>query len=121
MNWSKFLINVSALYLFYYAINICLDIIKTRGWKKSASVDDTLFFADDVVPTLVPIEQEEVESQSAITDIKEETVAVIEAPNVTSDSLPYLKIESTGGTVMKDIFTLVKADMIYKTRPISFS
>ncbi|WP_256009448.1 hypothetical protein [Desertivirga xinjiangensis] len=121
MNWSKFLINVSALYLFYYAINICIDIIKTRGWRKSARVDDTLFFADDVVPTLVPVVQEVVESQSAITEIKEETVAAIEAPQATLDSLPYLKIESTGGTVMKDIFMLVKADMIHKTRPISFS
>ena len=117
MNWTKFLLNLTLIYLLYYSVNVLIDFLKLRKDAVGNSLpdSDTLFFSDDIVPTLVELEAVDPEPppvHQPVNQQKEESER--------GGAMPLAKFESTGGVPIKDIWGLARADLIHYTKGIHY-
>jgi hypothetical protein len=107
MNWNQFLIYLTGIYAIYYIGNLAFDLLKPRA-KVGASTDsETLFFADDLVPQLVVVDEEPPPKD----DLEESTPA---------PTYPAPQTQSTGGMRILDFIASAKPDVYEFTRAIPY-
>ncbi|MEJ6979745.1 hypothetical protein WG906_04745 [Pedobacter sp. P351] len=113
MNWTHFLLNLTAIYLLYYALNILFDFAKNRSPGSPKEDSDTLFFAEKVEPELVALDDGEDSFETVSFKMTPVSPPTIEA-------LPTFNFQSSGGEKLKDIFALAKLNIIEHTRMIPY-
>ncbi|MBD1424046.1 hypothetical protein [Sphingobacterium arenae] len=106
MNWTQFLIGITAIYGIYYALNLLFDLF--IGRRAPVKIDDgnELVFSDDSLPEAVvpnpPIAERE-------------PMAGTENPVISSGPL-----QSTGGVNLKTLLSLAQNDVIEFTKAIPY-
>lgn len=106
MNWTQFLIGVTAFYGIYYALNLLFDLFIGRRGPIKIDDGNELVFPDDTVPeTVVPDPPIAEREPSAGTE------------NSVISSGP---LQSTGGVNLKTLLSLAQNDVIEFTKAIPY-
>ncbi|WP_185218073.1 hypothetical protein [Sphingobacterium mizutaii] len=106
MNWTQFLLGVTAIYGIYYALNVLYDLFIQRRAPRVADGGNELTFDEDSPPERViskPIQKEH------------EPTAKEGKPVISSGPL-----QSTGGINLKQLVSLVQNDVIEYTKTIPY-
>ncbi|MFD0764510.1 hypothetical protein ACFQZI_06575 [Mucilaginibacter lutimaris] len=93
MNWMKFMLWLSIIYLAYYAVVLLWDFLRSRKLPADER-SDIISFDDDSEPVReIPAPEPEVYNASVL---------------------------SSGGVSLKQLFSLAREEAIEYTRPVSF-
>lgn len=105
MNWTQFLLGISAVYGIYYALNVLFDLIVHRRAPRVPDGGNELTFDEDSPPEKVIPEQPK-SSERMVTEGK---------PVISSG-----RLQSTGGINLKELVSLVQNDVIEYTKTIPY-
>ncbi len=106
MNWTQFLLGVTAIYGIYYALNVLYDLFIHRRAPRAADGGNELTFDEDSLPERVITEPSKRENQSTAKGGK----AVISSG----------PLQSTGGINLKQLVSLVQGDVVEYTKAIPY-
>jgi hypothetical protein len=106
MNWTQFLLGISAVYGIYYALNVLFDLIVHRRAPRVPDGGNELTFDEDSPPEKVIPEQPKSKSERMVTEGK---------PVISSG-----RLQSTGGINLKELVSLVQNDVIEYTKTIPY-
>lgn len=109
MNWTQFLLSVSAIYFIYYLLNVLFDLLRSRPQSLQDTQQEELVFseahspevinADDPLPEGIPLKSKNSDSRQAIS------------------SGP---LATTGGVSLIQLFSLAQSDLIEYTKSIPY-
>ncbi|MDM1050479.1 hypothetical protein [Sphingobacterium hotanense] len=106
MNWTQFLLGVTAIYGIYYALNVLYDLFIHRRAPRAADGGNELTFDEDSPPERViskPIQKEHEPTA------KEGKAVISSGP-----------LQSTGGINLKQLVSLVQGDVVEYTKAIPY-
>lgn len=106
MNWTQFLLGITAVYGIYYALNVLYDLFIHRRAPRAADGGNELTFDEDSPPERVIPEPSKRENEPIVTEGK---------PVISSGPL-----QSTGGINLKQLVSLVQNDVIEYTKAIPY-
>lgn len=106
MNWTQFLLGVTAIYGIYYALNVLYDLFIHRRAPQAADGGNELTFDEDSPPERVIPEPSKRENEPMVTDGK---------PVISSGPL-----QSTGGIKIKELVSLMQNDVIEYSKAIPY-
>lgn len=101
MNWTQFLLSISAVYSLYYLLNVLFDMIRSRGQSITSTSQDELVFTEETQPKQVSSDEPAPEPK---------TRQVI-------SSGPLI---STGGVRLQQLFALAQSEVIEYTKAIPY-
>jgi hypothetical protein len=112
MNWLQFLTYVIGAYLFYYLVNIFIDVGLSSNHVAGEPLTQELTFQESIEP--VKIETSPVETpQLPVTE-------VVAAPVSAQKAKKEPVIIDSGGLSLKDFYNAARQDAILYIRPVSF-
>ncbi|SER30847.1 hypothetical protein [Pedobacter rhizosphaerae] len=103
MTWTNFSYLLFLLYLIYYGVNLCCDLLLKAQGKREVKTHQVFLLEDDIAPVSVFLSE-----QTALTDA---TAGV--------SSLPLNPV-STGGVSFAELLALASQDAIALTSQISY-
>ena len=106
MNWTQFLLGVTAIYGIYYALNVLYDLFIHRRTPQVADGGSELTFDEDSPPERVIPEPSKRENEPMVTEGK----AVISSG----------PLQSTGGINLKQLVSLMQNDVVEYTKAIPY-
>lgn len=106
MNWTQFLMGVTAIYGIYYALNVLLDLFIHSRVPKMDNRGNELVFEEDSPPERVTAEPSEPEKEPM--------------PKVVKSVISSGPLQSTGGINIKELVSLVQNDLIEYTKAIPY-
>jgi hypothetical protein len=107
MNWTQFLLSLSAIYITYYLFNILFDLLRSKSDQQNGSGPEELTFYEGNVPEPVFEEQQVIEETK------------LPAPK-NRQAISSGKLQSTGGVNLKQLFSLAQSDLIEYTKAIPY-
>ncbi|WP_324759068.1 hypothetical protein [Sphingobacterium thalpophilum] len=106
MNWTQFLLGVTAIYGIYYALNVLFDLfIHRRSPTMTDGVNELTFDEDSPPERIIPKPMQK----------EHEPTAKEGKPVISSGTL-----QSTGGINLKQLVSLVQNDVIEYTKAIPY-
>ncbi len=106
MNWTQFLLGVTAIYGTYYALNVLYDLFIHRRAPRAADGGRELTFDEDSPPERVIPEPSKRENELTA---KEGKAVISSGP-----------LQSTGGINLKQLVSLVQGDVVEYTKAIPY-
>jgi len=106
MNWTQFLLGVTAIYGIYYALNVQYDLFIHRRAPQAADGGNELTFDEDSPPEKVISEPSNRENAPMVTEGK---------PVISSGP-----VQSTGGIKIKELVSLMQNDVIEYSKAIPY-
>ncbi|WP_199120321.1 hypothetical protein [Pedobacter sp. ASV28] len=107
MNWTQFLLGLSALYLVYYFFNILFDLFKPKPGQSTGPGAEEITFYEENLPETVYAEE----------NGKEEIAQTIP---VERQAISSGVLQATGGINLKQLFSLAQSDLIEYTKAIPY-
>ncbi|RZJ92801.1 MAG: hypothetical protein EOO20_00350 [Chryseobacterium sp.] len=108
MNWTQFLLGLTAFYLFYYLLNIVFDLFRNGRTISEKSDQQELVFSEETIPEEILPEMGELRDQQ-VTSEKESRQSI-------SSGL----LQSSGAVGIKELFGLAQAGLIEYTKTIPY-
>ena len=106
MNWTQFLLGVTAIYGIYYALNVLYDLFIHRRAPQAADGGNELTFDEDSPPERVIPEPSKRENEPKA---KEGKAVISSGP-----------LQSTGGINLKQLVSLIQNDVVEYTKAIPY-
>jgi hypothetical protein len=118
MTWLEFLKWSALLYIFYYGVNILLDLSRGRSVSTDSGSEEALHFTENNLPTSVlpappPVEKVIQPTPAVVFE------STIQEPSVTKTQ-PQSAIEGMGVTI-KELLELAQKEAIDYTKKVSFA
>jgi hypothetical protein len=110
MNWLHFLIWIAGIYAAYYLANILIDAAGSGRSPADNSQNNELTFSETVQPQR-PEHGPETENKKNNKPSVADTVA---------KPKPVSEVIASGGVPIKDLFNLVRQEVIIYTRAVSY-